>query len=377
MYIGCARNAKDVERALALAAKTFRSSEDPDAAISIKRLFMSPSGTISEQDVVVLVDEAGEIVGTSFLIDRLFYRGRKKLKGTFLTSICIAELSRGKGFSALLMNCAIAECERRGSIFAILIARRAVDHFYNKFNFWGLSQYSKINISVKDISASSNRLMLHPATEEDLVSVNCLYEDTYSTQLGSCERSVEHWRHVLWKSRKQNNQFVVFRIGDTTCGYAIFSGTEVFELASASDVPCLDLLHHLGEVYSLSNVILNGSSQHRITHELHPFDFSITNRQCTYGGHMVRVINYQFLLNVLEDELGEILCDLNSKGYREVSEDWMIEFSEGKVNVTLNSSPFSFKNTCHLMGASFLSAVPGAQSILRPKSFNVPLVDQI
>lgn len=376
MYIGCARNSRDIERALALAAETFRSGEDPDAAISIKRLLVSQRGMILEQDVVILANKPDEVQGTCFLIDRFFFRGSNKLKGTFLTSICITESSRGKGFSALLMNHAIAECERRDSAFAILIARRAVDYFYNKFNFWGLSQYSKININLKGASASSNRFALYPATEGDLASINCLYEHTYSALLGSCERSVEYWRHVLWKTRQQNNTFVVFRIQDVVCGYAIFSGSEIHEVASNSDVLCLDLLHHLGDIYSLTDVTLNCSPQHRIANELHSFDFSVTQRQCAFGGHMVRVINHEVLLKIWEEELRETFLELNSKSYLGVSEDFMVEFAGDKVSVTLNSLPFSYRNTCNLMRASYLSASQSTSSIFKHRSFNVPLVDQ-
>lgn len=376
MYIGCARNSRDIERALALAAKTFRSGEDPDTAISIKKFLVSLGGTIPEQDVVILVNEADEMLGACFLIDRLFFKGSNRLKGTFLTSVCIAESSRGKGLSALLMNCAIAECERRDSVFAILIARRAVDYFYNQFNFWGLSQYSTININLKDISTSSNRFALYPANEDDLVLVNCAYEHTYSALLGSCERSVEYWRHILRKAKKQNNTFVVFRMQGIICGYAIFAGSEIHEVASNSDVLCLDLLHYLGEVYSLTNIALNSSPQHRIVHELHSFDFSVTQRQCPYGGHMVRVINHKVLLQMWEEELRKNFFELNSKDCLWTSEDFVIELVGGKVSVTLKSSPFNYRNTCNLMGACYLSAIQSLPSIFKPSSFNVPLVDQ-
>lgn len=376
MYIGCARNSNDVERALLLAAKTFRANETVDAAVDVKRHLMSPERGICKQDVVVIANEEDEVAGTCFLIDRPFFRSGNKLKGTFLSSICIAEKSRGMGYSAPLMNHAIAECERRGSAFSILIARRAVDRFYNRFNFWGLSQYSKIHINLKEIPASSNFLTIYPVTEDDLTSVNSLYESTYSPLLGACERSVEYWRHVLWKTEKQNIAFVVFRMRGAICGYAMFSGSEVYEVASKSEVPCLDLLHHVGKVYSLTNISLDGSPLHRIVHELCSFDFSVANRQCIYGGHMVRIVNHDVLLKMWEEELRGMFLKLGAKDFLGVSEDFVIELKEGKVSVTLTSSPFNYENTSNLMGASSLSTTQRMQPLFKQSPFNVPLVDQ-
>lgn len=376
MYIGCARNSKDVERALALAAKTFRSNENPDEAIRIKRFFMSPRGTISEQDVVVLVDETDEIVGTCFLIDRLFYRGNKKLKGTFLTSICIAESSRRKGFSALLMNCAIAECEGRGAVFAILIARKAMDYFYNKFNFWGLSQYSKLHLKLADSYASGKSCSFSPATESDLTLVSTLYESTYSGLYGSCERSLEYWGYVLRKTESQRCNFFIHRTQGRIDGYVIFSGSELYELASAQDVCCFELLNDLGQNLSLKEVTLHCSREHPIFRELQEVDFSLTQRQCNYGGHMVRIINETALLKVLAKEVENEFAGFGMENYTERLGDALIELRKGKVGIIPTSSPYSYKNTCFLMGAEHLSMVSSRPSIYKPRSFNVPLFDQ-
>lgn len=380
MYIGSARNLKDVERAIDLATKTFRSSENLDIATANKKFILSPIGNVSAQDVVVLVDEDNEVLGTCFLFDRLFYRGESRLKGTFLSSICVAERSRGRGLSKLIMNYAIDECGRRDSAFAILIARRAVDYFYNKFNFWGLSQYSTIKINLNNIPAPLNGLgvSVNTATEDDLFVINCLYESTYSAQLGSCERSMEYWKYVLLKARFQNNEFLVFKIQDVVCGYIIFSGSEVYEIASKANLSYLNLLQHLGESYSLTNININinSSSQHPIVDEFHLVDFTVIQRQCVYGGHMVRIINSDILLKILEKELHDFFTKINSKGYFEVTEDYEINFTEGKVSVTLNSSAFGYKNTFNLMNVSYLSTTQSALSILKPNSFNISIIDQ-
>lgn len=377
MYIGCARNSRDIERALALAAKTFRSGEDPDTAISIKRFLVSLGGAIPEQDVVILVNEADEMLGTCFLIDRLFFRGGNRLKGTFLSSICIAESSRGKGFSALLVNCAIAECERRDSAFAILIARRAVDYYYNKFNFWGLSQYSKINFKVPDSCALVNNCSFSPATEADLIEVSAMYESTYSGLYGACKRSLEYWKYVLWKTKRLERYFYIYKTQGRVGGYVIFSGSEIDEFASTEDVSCLELLKDLAQKSSLKDLTLNCSREHPIVHELHGLDFSVTQRQCNYGGHMVRIINGDALLRHLAEEVQDDYRSFGIENYTEMHGNTLIELRNGNVAITITDSPYTYKNTCLLMGAAYLSEVSSKQSIYKYRSFNVPFFDQV
>ena len=378
MHIGCARDLHDVEGALTLATRTFRSQEGPsEEAVDVKRLLMSPCGTLSEKDVVVLVNSTGEICGACFLVDRDFYRGARKLKGTFLTSIYIAESSRGKGLSRLLMDSAIVECERRSSAFAILIARRAVDHFYNKFSFWGLSQYSKINLKLAGILSSGVNYSISPAIEEDLAAVGGLYESTYSGLYGSCVRSVEYWRYVLWKTGNKRISFSVFKMKGRVSGYVIFSGSEIYELAAVQDDSCFELLKELGVKHSLNDVTLHFSSQHPIVCEFDGVDFSIAKRQCSYGGHMVRVIDQGILLNCLEKEMQDEGCDLGIKNYTEMHADTAIGARKGGLGITLSGSPFDFKNTCFLMGSESLSIGSSLKSICRPRSFNVPLLDQV
>ena len=375
MYSGCARNANDVNRAVALAARTFRSNEDGDSAINVKSLLLSPEGSIAEQDVVVLA-EAGEILGACFLFDRYFYRGRSKLKGTFLTSICIAESSRGKGCSALLMNCAINEVKRRGAGFAILIARRAVDHFYNKFNFWGLSQYSKIQLKLSEISVSDKEFSFSPVTESDLAVINTLYESTYSGLYGSCERSFEYWKHLMWRSANQRCNFLTYRTQGRVSGYVIFSGSELYEFATARNSSYVEFIHVLGENYSIKEMTLHCSIEHPISCELQGMDFSLTQRQCNYGGHMVRVINEAVLLKELEKDIQDSIGSIGIEGYKEVLGDALINFTNGKVEITLKNTPYSYKNTCLLMGADFLSMGLGRDSAYKPRSFNVSLFNQ-
>lgn len=178
-YQGLARSVYDVDRALLLAAETFRSDCDDDNAYAIKRALISRGESVLPENVVVLINEQDEVVATSFLIDKLFFRGQSKLKGIFISLVCVAEWERGKGLSRLLMNEVIAQSEKKRAAFAILIARSAVDHFYNKFGFWGLSQYSTIKLQISNNLKLDDKLEISKPTTKDLLQCNLLYEETY------------------------------------------------------------------------------------------------------------------------------------------------------------------------------------------------------
>jgi|GEM_PF-5462689 len=356
MYVGCARHKKDVSLSLELAAKTFRSDELSSEAIVTKQYLMSVGETLRKQDIVILENNANEIIGTCFLIDRLFYFGRVNITGTFLTSICIDELSRGKGYSELLMNAALAECENRGSIFAVLIARRAVDHFYNKFGFWGVSQYAKISINLVNVYEKNNRLTESTPTIIDLPILNTLYESAYSKLLGSLLRSQNNWKNILWKTELQKIRFIVVRKNGTLCGYVIFSGCDLYEVAVSEDASYIELLCYLKDKYSLGNVSIYCAPQHPIVYSLAAFDYSITLRQCNYGGHMVRVIDYKYLLRLLQEKSPMLY--------------------EEKVRIDFAENQLGFEDTCLMMGMSYLSMSPMDSRTHSANSFNIPLVDQ-
>ena len=372
-YKGLARSVSDVDRALLLAAEIFRPDSEDDNAYAIKRAVISRGGAVLPENVVVLVNEQDEVVATSFLIDKLFFRGQSKLKGIFISSVCVAESERGKGLSRLLMDEVIAQSEKKRAAFAILIARRAVDHFYNKFGFWGLSQYSTIKLQLSNNFKLDNKLGISKPTTKELLQCNLLYEETYSNLFGACERNIRDWEHITWKSSFLGGDFAVFHNdkSKSICGYAVYSGSNIYEIASIPSVSLLEIVRNLCEYLSLSNVVIHVSPDHRIVSDLQGEDFSICLRQCSYGGHMVRVINHKILLNSLFEssggELGhadsEVLSRYKLTGY---PADW----SEVSAGDSHRSMVHTFENTCLLMGANQLSSRLGVES------FNIPLLDQ-
>jgi len=378
MYIGCARDASDIEKALLLATKIFNSPKDSSEELfKNKKILVSPYDTLYLKDVVILANDQNEICGSCILIDREFYKNNIRLKGTFLSSICISESHQGQGFSRILMDEAIKKCEERGSSFAVLIARKNVDYFYNKFSFWGLSEYSTVNFKIPDKPTSYSDYFISPATNKDLATVNELYDSTYAKLFGSCVRSIKYWKYVLWKAENQNFNFLLFKSEGVAIGYVIYKNNDIYEIATTNNTSTLELLYTMRERYSINNVILHCSDQHPLIFELGELDFSCTRRQCYFGGHMVRILDADCLLNCLEGEVHHTALTLGISNHTEVNGDSEIKIRDKKLDVKILGSPYYYKNTCFLMMANSLSIYSDKNILYKPSSFNIPYFDQI
>lgn len=376
-YIGVARNVNELEDAILLAANVFRSENGKTSRkiIEMKRDLLSPYKTLSKKDAVIIIAHSGKVCATCFIIDRVFYRGKSKLTGSYLSSICVSESYRGIGLSHLLMNAAISEVKKRKNAFALLIARKAVDHFYTKFHFWGLSQYSKIEVEVPKNHIQSEIEFLEPSPI-DFQILNEIYTHTYKILYGAAERNLNYWKYIFWKSDIQKIKFRSIKRREEVIGYIIFSETQVFEFALRKGVSAIEVLTNL---FSHSKITINASEKHPLFAELKKLDFTISTRECSYGGHMIRVIDFLKMKKCLEEELVVKFQDLslkNCKSYFSASRAISVKINNAEVKCFVKGDKFNFEDTCLLMGAKYLSCNPDIKN-LHSESFNIPLYDQI
>ena len=218
---------------------------------------------------------------------------------------------------------------------------------------------------------------ISPATNKDLATVNELYDSTYAKLFGSCVRSIKYWKYVLWKAEIQNFNFLLFKSEGVAIGYVIYKNNDIYEIATTNNTSTLELLYTMRERYSINNVILHCSDQHPLIFELGELDFSCTRRQCYFGGHMVRILDADCLLNCLEGELHHTALTLGISNHTEVNGDSEIKIRDKKLDVKILGSPYYYKNTCFLMMANSLSIYSDKNILYKPSSFNIPYFDQI
>ncbi len=376
-YIGLARNNYELEAAISLAASIFRREEEKSQADERKLFLVSQSKKISKKDVVII--SLGEMVlGACFLIDRKFYKGDGSIKGTFLSSICLDSSFRGRGLSESLINFSLDECKKRSSAFALVIARKAVDYYYLKFGFYGVASYSKVKIILKNNPKKIDFAMhVSRAEEKNISALNKIYKKTYSGLLGSCVRSPTLWRNIFNKASIFGMKVSVFSSQGNLVGYAIYSNSNVFEIACKNPSDYSALLSLIGDSLRSNELVLHLPPSHSALCDISDFDVTLSKRYCDYGGHMVKIIDKKKLILALKSEIEAKFKYMNLGPFSLNHNKFTINFDGNIATFSLSKFLSQSEKTRILMGAEILNLENHATFLLQLKPFDIPLMDQI
>lgn len=368
--VAAARNRSEVQQFIKLAASIFRSTETAPEGQSVKSALFSRHRRMSLVNIIVIKNNSN-LVGGCCLIDRRFYWNTKIIRGTFISSVCVDKGARAQGASVLLVEAALKQCQVRETDFALVIARRLVDNYYTKFGFTGVSQYSKVLINLSDTRASCSKKFIRIGTEKDFQQCSYAYKATYSGLLGSCVRSKTDWKHIYWKLSLLNLHLLVFSScsSEQIHAYAILRNQDIIEIAGHPSIPLLPVVRCIGKHLGAPSLVLHIPPQHRLISELESIDFTVSLRQCSYGGHMVKVINHARFKVTPQQTISpqSSLLELPlTKDMRSFHAPWATRMIK-KTSI--------FADTCNTMGIRGMSLEDSLNGL--PKSFNIPLVDQV
>lgn len=308
IYAGLARNEKEAAEALLLASESFcPSSVDLNNAHVRKSFMLQEHPGFGDGSTVVVVNEKNHVMGSAFLISCTMLVGGTLRKGMFLSSISIAEGLRGQGFSCYLMNAALAIAVDHGAEIAIVIARRAVDGYYNRFGFWGVSQYSKLNFNLDTLPDSNEKfdnVILQAATDSDLEICDEMYVNSYKNLSGHCIRGLNIWNYILRKIALLDLSLDIVWSGSLRTAYIVHDGQgNIYEIGLAESGSKFDAKALLAMVSPRSgDLTMHLSPEHPFLEKLKGGDICITLRDCPYGGHMIRVLNSATKKNALAIE---------------------------------------------------------------------------
>ena len=322
--------------------------------------FILPNKTLVHKNIIIIENDDNLIVGTSIIIDREIYFNRNIVKASLISFVCIDEKYRGFGLSRKLINCFIDESKKRKSVISLVIARKIVDNFYNKFNFNGISQYSKIKTSIDNIHVEQEFDFIH-LNEKFHHEINKIYNLTYSKTHGAFLRNSNYWVYVDKKVKALGLKLQAV-INKKICGYVIYDKNNIFEIALNDNVNYLDVISQLVYQNKINkNLSIHCSLDHPINFYTKNIDYSITNRQCKYGGHMIRIND---LIYLKKNFLKQV--EMNNK----VIEKFKTEIMK------LEFKNLNYENLSLLAFSNILSNSKYSQQSFS-KSFNIPLMDQI
>jgi hypothetical protein len=149
-------------------------------------------------------------------------------------------------------------------------------------------------------STADPALTLDDAGAEDAGVLSAAHEASYARTFGRIARSEAYWLFMLERCRRMGLRVASIRREGRTVGYAICSGAAVHELAYIDDVPVRPMLDLLASALphrtSAHELTLSLPAEHPLVTAACGLDLTLSARECTYGGHMVRVLNARALL---------------------------------------------------------------------------------
>ncbi len=282
----------EVESALDLVAQVFSNRLNNDKITYRKRKELDwQDFNFFKKDDIIVAKDSSSIIGVIRLVYRIVHIGNQSYKTAGFTDVCISDEYREKGISRKLMKYAINVASRSCDI-GLLFASKHVDYYYNKFGFWGLSTYNKIII--KNTQEVSDNISFKTGTSKELEYCGHLYECNYSNLNGFMERTPKYWKYLLEKSHQQKIQFKLVFNDNELCGYCIYKGNIIYEIAFNSLISIKDIL---AKFESDVDIQIEIDPQHILVEQLQLFDFTIHHRNCIFGGHMLKILKKQDNLN--------------------------------------------------------------------------------
>ncbi|MEQ1656519.1 MAG: GNAT family N-acetyltransferase [Nitrospira sp.] len=380
LYAGPARDQNEAECAVALAGQVFdQATGNVSSAVERKHFQIREHPGAGKDSVIVVSLDGKGVIGTTFLIDRVFPRGQTSIRGTFLSSFCVDPSLRAQGYSRILMAAALQACSTRSAAIALVIARRAVDRFYNKFGFWGLSQYSKLTVeaaALDEISVAGFRL--RRALPADIPQCNDKYAFAYKDSFGHCVRDRQTWEYILKKCVYLCVQVSVIEKESVIIGYAVHDESgNIHEIGVGSTGDARITLALLSRSAAAKLLTVHIPPIHPAVRALEGFDVTLATRECPFGGHMVKVIDPMQLVDAAVCRIEQLARSRNLASGSENADGVCLTWDGEKAGVFLHSHMDSVASVARLLGVARVSSTCRPLTFDPPVSFNIPLVDQI
>lgn len=305
-YIGLARNKIEVRQAIDLANLVFYNEKE-------SKHFIYPQRSLEKNSVVVVVFKK-QVVGAAFIHERELFFREVKLPVSFLSYICIHKDYRKKGLSTKLMDKTIQIAEVNKNAASIVIARKAVDHYYTQFSFYGFSNYPKIEVRLLDFKKNSGNKFI-PLTRELINEVSPIYHNVYVKLTGACYRSLDDWYFIIDKAKDTGvNLNVILNNESKIIGYIAYKNKDIFEFSLIDKCLYESTLTDFTLFLNQLKVCFHFGNKHPLFNEIRNLDFTYSYRECWYGGHMMRINNEAIFKKMLYKEKGVELNENNRKG---------------------------------------------------------------
>lgn len=383
LLIAPAASTAEADEAFRLACDVFSAQSSAADYPDYKATLWRDDPAYTESNIIIGRTPGGELAGIVRIVPRQLYRTGEALRVAGISSVCVNPALRGRGHSVAIMEHALRHCQRLGYDLGLLIARRAADHYYTQFGFWGVSAYNRVSIAVAGAQASGASAIDFPAANRDWIDCyRRAYIESYAESFGWFERSDLYWSFLLKRlSRLPGVELRSITLRGEPVGYIVKGDGVIYETAFLDALPVDELVAALARHTGVGDGVLqlDLAPEHRLCRMLEKFDRSMRFRECSYGGHMLRVLNVERVADMLEQRAARRLQALGCKALEEGVDGVAIRWDGARCRVTLSEQAGvrpDYRQTCALLGAHSLSD-PSARLADAALPFNVSFPDQL
>lgn len=306
-------------------------SDEPYLSRELRLIWRNP--TFEHINDLIVIREDSTVIGCCVILkksQRIGLSAKCIRKVAFISQVVIKSNFRGRGYSRILLEKAIEHIKEKDCDYAIVIARQAVNDFYMKFGFFGVSSYTevRINKAMRNQSPEKMDARVRNANLNDISSISDAYESTYALCSGSCIRSYEDWRFVLNSMSAYNGNFLIFEnSNEEFVGYVLISSEfKIEEIGAHTNDKLAILLKMLIFFLNRESLSFAINERHSLLSILWEYDFEVKNRQCIYGGHMVKDLSLNVDSQSIKPE--DIDATFKSIGSKMLSTAESTRFSE-------------------------------------------------
>jgi len=357
--IGIAKDMKEAEAALSLSLKAFYPEGPPAGSQDLWKYKWFKDPTFDLRNLFIIKDGAGRIVGGLRIVSRNLRRIDQIFKMFGIAETFVDRDNQGKGFGVLLTDYAIQEGKLRGYDILAVVARRLIDYFYLRFGgLFGMGAYNEVLLhGWHDSMRAATEFSASEISLQDIAEVNTAYEYSYFNSFGPMKRTFDHWKFLVEKILLQGEEIKIITKVDGIVGYFVTREEQILEIGLLPGIPYRPVLEFL-----YYNVLKNNSQgelrlkipyTHKLLDEDLKLDVTVKNRECYYGGHIVKVLNKKRVMSLMEGRLGDLLAAKLNRP---------MDFAVGNVTVTYDGkgpkvsycsdSDPSYQETLFLMGAT-------------------------
>ena len=281
----CASSLEECKEAFNLAKKIFINNDKP----TLKKLNWQYFGFNEPENIIIGLSQ-DKIVGVLRICPlKMKIKGRL-LKVAGLSSICIDPNFQGYGFGKVLMQRGTFYLDQLGYDLSFLIARRALDHFYTKFGYFGASSYQSVNLKCKkQIMLQNTNIFFSEFKFNNSNKYLEFFQHSYENCFGSCYRKTDFWEFSINKLSLMGLTFKEILLNEILVGYIVYNDEEIVECGFANDIDPLIIKQSLMlQSKNSYNIKMSIPHSHLVTKSLIDDDVEYYSRQCLYGGHMLR-----------------------------------------------------------------------------------------